>query len=260
MILLRYLRFWLRSGNAHSIHSPFVFQLYTQVIRNTSAYYCFAGIEESRYKLLTSREILEIRDFGAGPRSGRMQSSSQRKVRAIAWHSEKSPALAQLLFRLVNHFQPAIIFDLGTSLGTTTLYLAHARKQAALFTFEGDTGLLAIARQRFEQFKLNNITPVAGNLDQTLAQTIDQIDKLDFVFFDANHRCEPTLRYFDQCLCKAHIASVFVFDDIYWSAEMQQAWQQIKAHPSVKLTIDLFYVGLVFFRENQPLQHFTLRL
>ncbi len=257
MIFFRYLRFWQSSGNAHSIHSPFVFQLYTQVIRHSVPYYCFEAIEDSRADLLASAQVLEIRDFGAG---SKILSSEKRKVRDIARHSEKSPALAQLLFRLVNHFQPRTLFDLGTSLGTTTLYLAHARKESSLYTFEGDPSLAALANERFVQFQIPHLTSVVGNLDQTLSETLTKITTLDFVFFDANHRQEPTWRYFEQCLTKAHAESVFVFDDIYWSAEMQQVWQQIKHHPAVTLTIDLFYIGLVFFRQNQPIQHFKLRI
>ncbi|WP_314032640.1 O-methyltransferase [Xanthocytophaga flava] len=256
MIFLRYLQFWLRSGNAHAIHSPFVFQLYNQVIRNTKPYYCFETLEDSRMDLLTSQESITIKDFGAG---SRVNTSKQRKIRDLAHHSEKSPNLAQLLFRLVNYFQPATIFDLGTCLGTTTLYLAHGYKHAQLYTFEGDPGLANLARQRFEKFHCSHIRSVVGNIDVTLEEALKEIDRLDFVFFDANHRKEPTLRYFEQCLRKSDENSVFVFDDIYWSEEMQQAWQQIKKHPSVTLTVDLFYIGIVFFRKKQPVQHFTLR-
>ncbi len=257
MILFRYLQFWLSSGNAHAIHSPFVFQLYTQVITNPILYYCFETLELSRGDLLASTQELEVQDFGAG---SKILSSRKRKVREMARHSEKSPQLAQVLFRLVNWFQPKTVFDLGTCLGTTTLYMAHACKQAQLYTFEGDPGLARLAAERFQKFKLENISSVVGNIDQTLPETIQCVEKLDFVFFDANHRLEPTVRYFEQCLSKAHSESVFVFDDIYWSAEMQQAWQQIKSHPSVTLTIDLFYIGVVFFREKQPVQHFKLRI
>lgn len=257
LLLRSYLHFWLRSGTAHGLHSPFVFQLYTQVIRNRRPYYCYETIEDARLDLLRSDKILELNDLGAG---SRVSAARRRRVRHIARHSEKPPALAQLLFRLAHHFQPQTILDLGTSLGTTTLYLAHASRQARVFTFEGDEGILEIARQRFEKFKLANIMPVAGNIDQTLPETLADIEQVDFAYFDANHRLEPTLRYFGQCLGRSHPGSVFVFDDIYWSAEMRQAWETIKKHPSVTLTVDLFHVGLVFFRSGQPKQHFSLRL
>jgi predicted O-methyltransferase YrrM len=98
-----------------------------------------------------------------------------------------------------------------------------------------------------------------GNIDTILVPEIQQLNTLDFVFFDANHRAEPTLRYFENCLAKVHENTVFVFDDIYWSEEMESAWQQICADPRVMLSIDLFWLGLVFFRKAQPKQHFKLR-
>jgi hypothetical protein len=82
---------------------------------------------------------------------------------------------------------------------------------------------------------------------------------VDFAFFDGNHRYEPTLRYFELCLAHRTDNSVFVFDDIHWSEEMERAWEAIKAHPDVTITVDLFYIGLVFFRKGRPKQHFWLR-
>lgn len=255
-MFVRYLLYLLRSVNEHGIHSPFVFELYTQIIRSHSPYYIFEQIEAIRNDLLHSKEKITVQDLGAG---SRVNKNSQRRIKDIARHSLKNAKTAQLLFRLVNHFAPATIFDLGTSLGITTLYLASVNKNTAVFTLEGCPQTLAVAQKHFSLFNYTHITSVAGNIDDTLPHTLGTVPQVDFAFFDANHRLEPTLAYFRHCLTKAHEGSVFVFDDIYWSAEMEQAWQQIKSHPTVMLTIDLFDVGLVFFRKNQPKQHFVLR-
>ncbi|QHT69908.1 class I SAM-dependent methyltransferase [Rhodocytophaga rosea] len=255
-MLLRYLLFLLRSTNEHGIHSPFVFELYTQVIQNKSRYYVFDEIEALRQTLLTSTERITVQDLGAG---SKINASKQRNIRDIARHTLKNARTGQLLFRLVNHFQPHTIFDLGTSLGITTLYLSSPSKKSQIFTFEGCPQTLQVAKKHFEALQYSHIISVSGNIDQTLRAALDTVSQVDFVFFDANHRLEPTWTYFQQCLEKAHENSVFVFDDIYWSAQMEQAWQRIKMHPSVMLTIDLFDVGLVFFRKNQPKQHFVLR-
>lgn len=255
---LSYLRFWLRSGNAHGLHSPFVFGLYTTVIRHDGHFAAYEALEARRHELLQSRESILVRDFGAGSHTS---AGQVRRVADIARVAAKPPRLAQLLFRLVNHFQPCTILELGTSLGLTTAYLAAAHTQHQVVTFEGCPATAAVARATFAALHLQNIELREGNLDATLAPTLSALPNLvDFAFFDGNHRCEPTLRYFELCLTKAHENSVFVLDDIHWSAEMERAWEAIKAHPQVVLTIDLFHVGLVFFRRNQPKQHFLLRL
>ena len=256
---LSYLRYWLRSGNAHGLHSPFVFGLYTTVIRHDGEFGAYGRIEERRRELLRSNEIITVKDFGAGSQVAGA-GGTQRRVRAIARHEAKPSRLAQLLFRLVNHFQPATILELGTSLGLTTAYLAAADSRNQIITFEGCSNTAAVAHETFEKLGLRNVRLVEGNLDQTLPATLAKLKKpVDFAFFDGNHRYEPTLRYFEQCLANAHENSVFVLDDIHWSAEMEQAWEAIKAHPAVTVTIDLFYVGLVFFRKKQPRQDFWLR-
>ncbi|GAA4045494.1 class I SAM-dependent methyltransferase [Hymenobacter glaciei] len=255
--LLAYLRFWLRSGNAHGLHSPFVFGLYTSVVRHTGHYRAYAAIEERRRQLLASPASLSVTDMGAGSHTG---AGQQRRVADIARNAAKPRRLAQLLFRLANYLRPATVLELGTSLGLTTAYLAAANSGSRVVTFEGCPNVAAVARETFATLNLGNIDVVEGNLDHTLAPTLSGLGaSVDFVFFDGNHRYEPTLRYFGLCLAHRTDESVFVFDDIHWSEEMERAWETIKAHPDVRLTVDLFYIGLVFFRKSQPKQHFWLR-
>ena len=257
--LLAYLKFRLRAGTAHGLHSPFVYGLYTTVVCHDGEFGAYRRVEARRQALLASEQTLTVRDFGAGSQVAGA-GGSRRAVRAIARHAAKPPRLAQLLFRLVNHFRPATTLELGTSLGLTTAYLALADSRQRVLSFEGCPATAAVARETFAELGLANVKLVEGNLDETLPATLAGLSApLDFVFFDGNHRYEPTLRYFELCLAKAHAESVFVVDDIHWSAEMERAWTAIQAHPAVVVTVDLFHVGLVFFRPQQPRQHFQLR-
>ena len=256
--VLSYSRFWLRSGNAHGLHSPFVFGLYTSVVRHTGLFGAYAAIEARRQQLLNSPASISVTDFGAGSHTG---AGQQRRVADIARTAAKPKHLAQLLFRLVNYFRPATVLELGTSLGLTTAYLAAAGSQHRVITLEGCPNVAAVARETFAALHLSNIEIVEGNIDHTLAPALAALGApVDFVFFDGNHRYAPTLQYFELCLAHRTDESVFVFDDIHWSPDMERAWEVIKAHPDVRLTVDLFHIGLVFFRKNQPKQHFSLRV
>ena len=239
----------------HGVHSPFIFDLYHHVIQHDGHFAAYDVVEELREDLLHNDARLEVTDFGAGPKAG---SKRTRVVKDIASASAKPAKYGQLLFRLVNHFQPETVFDLGTSLGITTSYLASARKEGRIYTFEGCPNIAHVAKQNFQKLGMENVQLVCGNLDTTLPEQVEQVKQLDFVFFDGNHRYEPTMRYFNLCLTKHHEHSVFVVDDLYWSGEMKRAWQEIKKHPQVLQTVDLFYVGLVFFRTSQPKENFTL--
>lgn len=257
-MVIAFLKFLFNSKNEHSIHSPFVYDLYTKSIKKRAVNNEFKIIEAHRHQLKANKSIIEITDFGAG---SKYNKGNFRKINKIAKNAEKSPKLGQLLYNLVEYFQPKTVFDLGTSLGITTLYLSNALKNnGQITTFEGCPETAKIAKMVFDDAKTKNIDIIIGNIDITLATQLEKITTLDFVFFDANHRLQPTINYFEMCLSKADTESVFVFDDIHWSKEMEQAWEYIKKHPKVFITIDLFYLGLVFFRTKQPKQHFTLRL
>ncbi|NJL12462.1 MAG: SAM-dependent methyltransferase [Microscillaceae bacterium] len=203
-------------------------------------------------------KVLSVLDFGA---RAYPQTSQQypRKVAQIARHSLSSSAQAELLFRLVNYFQPQVILETGTSLGISTLYMALARLQSQIYTLEGCPETARQAQLHFEAFAARNIHLAVGPLQESLPRILQKIEKLDMVFLDAHHRYEPTCAYFEACLVRAHPQTFFVLDDIYWSAEMASAWQWIKAHPRVSLTLDLFDCGLVFLHEDREKSHFTLR-
>lgn len=257
-MIAAYLKYLLRSGNEHSIHSPFIFDLYTQVIAaKKDSNPDYAVLKKLRKELLASNEQIKILDLGAG---SRVNKSNLRKIGTIARNAEKPEKFGKLFNRLVQRFQPQTILELGTSLGLTTLYLSKARPDANILTFEGCPATAGIAQQNFKKLNAQNIDVILGNIDQTLPGTLAKLrPKLDFAYFDANHRYEPTVRYFEDCLPYIHNDSVFIFDDIYWSDEMTQAWEVIKKHPQVTLTVDLFWIGLVFFRKEQVKEHFTLR-
>ncbi len=256
--MLAYLRYLSRARDEHSLHSPFLFSLYTQVVRaKTGSKALLAPIRRLRKELRKNRQLITIADYGAG---SKVNASRQRSIGDIARNSQKPARFGRLLFRLVRQFEAKNVVDLGTSFGITTAYLAEATKpNGHVLTFEGCPETAAVARTNFGRLELHNVDIVVGNIDETLAAHVAALTPIDFVFFDANHRYEPTVRYFETCLTNIHNDTVFVFDDIHWSAEMEQAWNYIKANASVTITVDLFWVGLVFFRQEQPKQDFVLR-
>ncbi|PWJ56782.1 putative O-methyltransferase YrrM [Dyadobacter jejuensis] len=247
----------LKSGNEHAIHSPFLFELYTRVIAvKGDEHPDYDLIKTFRKAMLKDEETIEILDLGAG---SRVDKSNKRSIKSIAKNAEKPEKFGKLFYRLIQYFQPTRVLELGTSLGITTLYLAKSTPQGQVMTFEGCPATAAIAKRNFENAQIQNIEIVLGNIDLTLPERLKTVDRIDFGYFDANHRYEPTIRYFKACLPYIHNDSVFIMDDIYWSEEMKKAWEEIKQHPQVTLTVDLFWIGLVFFRKEQPKENFYLR-
>jgi predicted O-methyltransferase YrrM len=244
LIPYRFLKYWLRSVDHHSLHSPFLFNLYTRVLKNRQNPKIFKEIEDIRKEVLKDETIIHITDFGAGSLSS---SRKERKVKSIAKSGLSSQKFSQLLYNLVVYYQPESIIELGTSLGINTLYLASFSPEIKLTTFEGCPETATYAQNVFQKLEMNNISLIIGNIDEKLPIFLDQQNKIDLIYFDANHRYKPTLNYFELALKKAHQNSLFIFDDIHWSSEMEEAWKSIKNHPKVILTVDIFDAGLVFF-------------
>ena len=255
----KYLDYYLTAlnGKGHGMHSPFVFDFILHVLNNKSSYDAPNVIEEMRKQLLKDGRVLQIEDLGAG---SRVASTKQRSVKELAKSALKSPKYAQVLFRLVKHYQPKSIIELGTSLGITTSYFSAANPRATITTIEGSTAVAQIAKENFAKLNLRNIELQQGNFDNQLPSVISQQSTIDLAYIDGNHRYEPTLRYFHQFLPITHNDTILVFDDIHWSREMDQAWEEIKIHPSVRCTVYIFFLGFVFFRsEFKEKQNFKIR-
>jgi predicted O-methyltransferase YrrM len=124
---------------------------------------------------------------------------------------------------------------------------------------EGCAVLASHARNYLNSLDLTDIEIKVGNFDVILDKTLAEFEQLDLVFVDGNHRKHQTVQYFEKCLTKAKEHSIFVFDDIHWSSEMQEAWQLIKSNQRVTVSIDLFKIGIVFLKKGIARQDFTIR-
>jgi predicted O-methyltransferase YrrM len=258
-LALKYLNYYFRASNGkgHGIHSPFVFEFVTKILGDKTEYDAYKKVEDLRAKLLLNKETVSITDLGAGSAKG---GARERSVRSIAANASKPKKFGQLLYRTVQKYKPTTILELGSSLGITTAYLASGNPAAKILSLEGDPAIAAKARQHLKQLQIDDAELWVGNFDELLAPALEQLKRIDFVFVDGNHRYEPTKNYFNQLLKVARPDTILVFDDIHWSTEMEQVWDEIKSNDRVKCTVDLFFLGFVFFREEfKEKQDFVIR-
>ena len=251
-----YLGHLVKARNRHGVHSPFVYDLIEKVLRPQASLPEHGAIEALREDLLRSDQTIRVNDLGAG---SHVFDLPVRRVSDIARSALKQQRQAELLFRLCRYFRPGHVVELGTSFGISTLYMAKGAEEGVVHTIEGCPQTFRIAQHHFEQLRQRNIVPVLGSFQRRLPEVLERLDRIDLAFLDGHHAKAPTLNYFKQCLAKSHNATVLVFDDIHWSSGMEEAWSAVKAHPRVTVTIDLYNMGLVFFRTEQAKEHFTLR-
>ncbi len=257
----KYAWYYLNAKTKHGVHSPFVYDLVTQVLEDKSEYPEYAAVEKLRLSLLNNKLVTEVEDFGAG--AANRGNTYERKVSEIAAKAAKPAKWGKLLYRLCRYFQPKYMLELGTSLGISSAYQAAGAASEGqipeFYTLEGSANLVELSQINLKDLGLSWVKPVQGNFDETLQPLVDSLNQVDYAFIDGNHRKEPTLRYFEQLLPKCHDQTLLIFDDIYWSKDMSEAWEEIKAHPRVTVSVDLFYLGLVFLRPDQAEEHFVIR-
>lgn len=252
---MQYLQYLLFSKHktGHGIHSPFVYEL----IRNAFNYKpfpkTFDKIHAIRWKLNNDKSIIPRNDFGTGAKN------SSVAVNKFYKKSSVNHKYGKLLYSLSHYFNPETILELGTAFGVSTLYLSHGNPESKIVTIEGCPETAKIAQQNFDLLKQSQITLVNGKIDEILPLTFFDLGKLDMVYFDGNHAYKPVMDYFEKCLSYAHENSVFIFDDIHWSSEMMKAWEEIKINPKVTISIDIYRLGLIFFKKDVVKQHFEIR-
>lgn len=252
--VLRYLKYLIFSchRNGHGIHSPFVFNLVSNIFRNKTRPDIVCSIEKIRNRLLEDPRSIKVIDLGAGSKK---MKTSLRKVSDIARYSAVPGKYGILLSNMAEAFGKPFILEFGTSLGISTMYMAASSPDAEVITIEGCSATAEIASDNFKEAGLKNIRILNGSIDEILPEISKEKKRPGLVFIDGNHRKEPVISYFNQVADMSDNNSVVIIDDIYSSHEMAEAWCEIKNHKNVTISVDIFKMGIVFFREG--LNHFN---
>jgi predicted O-methyltransferase YrrM len=255
-----YLKFLWNSKNEHGVHSPFVFSLLTKCFYDKKSKPEYAILKQYRKSLLQNKNFIDVTDFGAG---SKVFKSNKRQIAKIAKTAGISAKRAELLFRVTNYFQPKNILEIGTSLGLATSALALGSRSlgtdAKVITLEGCPETANVAKSQLNKFNCKNVENIISEFEFFLISENLKSKIYDLIYFDGNHSKKATLAYFELLLLTINNDSVWIFDDIHWSAEMEEAWEIIKNHPKVTVTIDTFQWGFVFFRYEQEKEHFIIR-
>jgi predicted O-methyltransferase YrrM len=256
LFIARYIKYIFTAKTKYSAQAPFIYEFITKVLKTKLDYTDYYEIKDLRKALCKTEKNIKISDFGAG---SHVNDSKIRKIKDIAKNSAKNEKFGKLLYRIIKHYKPKNILELGTSLGVSTLYLAKADKKSKIFTFEGCPETAKIAQKNFDKMNVKNINITLGDFKNTLKEKLKEIKNIDLAFIDGNHQEEPTIDYFKHCLKYSNNSTIFIFDDIHWSKGMENAWDYIKAHQKTTLTIDLFFVGIVFIKSGLSKENFTIR-
>jgi len=242
----------LNAKNRHGLHSPFVYRLVDTVVYDLEPKNVYREIEKLRHGLLNDTRSITLTD----PITGAYTS---KKISLVATETLRISKIDQLLHRLAAFLKPANMLEISACPGITSLYLHYGAPKANFYAWEEYTETFEIAQDTFKKAAVADINLITGSHDKTLLRLKNALDRLDFVLINSGHEKKQALKYFELCLPAAHEKTLFVVDGIYQNKGMTEAWNKIKAHPKVTVTVDLFWIGLVFFKKGQAREDFKIK-
>ncbi|HHP7240749.1 MAG TPA: O-methyltransferase [Cyclobacteriaceae bacterium] len=240
----------LHAVDEYSIHSPFLYNLFTICLKRPHHSDYLDKVEAIRKSYLKNQNIVEVSDLGTG-------LSDKRKIASVAKRSLSSKKFSIALNRIIDHLAYHNILELGTSLGINTLYMAE-NEQVSVITVEGSPNIAALAGKQFESLNKKNIHLIIANIDDALDDILIDHPAPELVYIDANHKYEPTTKYFNKILPYLDEQGIIIIDDIYWSKDMNNAWEKVRRHPDITMSADFFHFGILFKSKRFSNEYFIL--
>ncbi|MDB4590520.1 class I SAM-dependent methyltransferase [Flavobacteriaceae bacterium] len=245
----------LKSSNQHGIHSPFVYDLITKCFYDKTPFSAYHNLKALRNKLIYNQDLVKIKHYSE---TSKVFQSNHQKISTIVKGEGSSYKKQKQLYRITNYFKPKNVLELGTSVGLGSAAMAIASNNSIIKTVEVNKNISDIAKKVFKSYQLKNIQIDTSSFKDFFKKS--NYENLDLVYLDGTCDKESTIENFNSLLKHSHNESVFIINNIYWSKEMTEAWNIIKKQKEITVSIDTFYWGFLFFRKEQPKQHFTIRL
>jgi len=251
----QYLKHLFKSFHLHGIHSPFVFEFEKKCLRDSSYYQDYERLSRFRESVKNTPTVLQIQDHGAG---SQVFKSNTRNTADILKHNSSSVKMSRLLYRVVRYFKPQQVLELGTSLGIATHAMATAAPDAQIKSIEGSAAIADFTSNHLENHQVDNVCITTNTFDDFLDKLLKETNshQYDLVYLDGHHDGAATIVYFERLLAYSHNDTVFILDDIYWSRDMTAAWNKLCKHSKVSASVDIFEIGFLFLRKEQPQQRF----
>lgn len=239
-------RFFLRAKTAYSSQSPFLFGWHKKVLKAKPP------IDDLGWRMLVERlhatkqdttEVLRT-DHGATLYNNRLQT-----IGHIASSQVSSIDELAILFHSTQYVRPKSILELGTSLGFSAAALSLGFPSAKVETVEGDPAIAQWAKENHTLLDLDNIILHECTIADYLERKSLRGGQIDVLYMDGHHDGLATMTYFNNLLPFFSKKTVVIVDDILWSRDMHNAWEQLRKNPRVKASLAYERIGFLFFSE-----------
>ncbi|MBO7114882.1 MAG: hypothetical protein J6V95_06895 [Bacteroidaceae bacterium] len=211
---------WL-TGRGFGVHSPWAYDLIENVINEKRPYYAYEDLYPFWEK-------------------------------APQYLPQYPQSRDELLFRLVNRFNPQYILEIGTGAGVSTGYLASVSSKSRVITVDAPHPAEKEVRRNLKRIK--NIEYIAADVLETVTKIMESGDTPQFIHVAHTAYWRQVM---DVIIRNAKPDTVVVLEDM-GKKEKKEWWKQAILDERVGVTFQLKKLGLLFFNRKMNKQHYVL--
>lgn len=240
LILIKdFISFSVQAKSIDTTDSPYLYSFILHILckkPTDKEFSKWAHVEALRSQLKKDNRLIIKTDLGAG---SKVKPITRQKIRDIARSSVSNASKCKTLHNIAKYYNVKSVLELGSSLGISSAYLSMVDTVEYIISVEGDPEVYKIAQN-------HKLSDKIRFLNERFDSAINsQIGYFDMIIIDGDHQYASTLRYKNKCNNLLNNKGLLVFDDIYWSEGMKQAWNEIRSDDQFNVYIDLFYFGIV---------------
>lgn len=239
--MLDFIKYYLRAKTKHHIASPFVQEFMEEVFEDDRYYYAFDNIAGLYFWLERYKRVMAW-------------NGTEKPIKEIFKTLEVSSEIGQLLFRMANHYQYKNIVAIEN--GLHGVWMTQAVSESKLLIIEENEPWANLLKNyvNSQDWKTSVLTDHKLNDKINISVKMPSIDVLILNLTQAKFNIETT---FEKILPYIHENSVIILTNK--NTTNPNIWNKIKECRQVKLTIDLFQIGFVYFhKEQQEVEHLQL--
>lgn len=226
--LYRYL--FCRKG--YGVHSPFVFDLITNVLEERYGYYAYTELKAARLML-----------------------QDAAKMKDASKYQRLSPRECEWLFRLANRFKPCRIIMAGSGAGLIPLCLtSYVSGGVHGIALEQDAMIADVARTLLRERATSPVEVRCEAYEVSLPKALAEFGHPNCIVLDG--KASGLSALLRCCGDYIHEDSLLIIRGIDASPEANEAWRTACAFPSATVSIDACTWGIVFFRPGLPRKTF----
>ena len=253
-LVFEYIKYRWNAKGRHGTHSPFVYDFVDQCMQIQLDENFIKEREKLFKSLKAANQTITIEDFGVGSK----KLSNERRISQLFNTSSSKGKYGDLLYQLSSFYKPKQILEFGTSLGIGTIHFSKGNSDSNIVSVEACQATRDEAIKNFKKLNCTNIISVLSTFSSFLESYSGE--KFDIVFIDGHHDGVALKNYLEQLNPFTHNDTLFILDDIRWSASMFCAWKEICASQDYHVTMDLFRMGIILKRTQQEKEHFLVTI